>query len=403
MPGEVRVLVYQAAHDAQQLAAVRAAYHQVSRRMAGVEGMLGNELLRSPLDPTALAVLSRWESMEAFRRWEQGAEHRHDTAPLRAFRDTRTSTPFAVYEVDAAYGPGVEEGEVDAVDAPRLGFVGLGNMGGGMAAALLSAGCTLTVHNRTAAKAGPLVDAGARLAGSAAEAAEGQQVVMLSLADENAVEEVLFGQVVPVLEPGARIIDTSTVSPEYARQAARRLAEHGLHRVEACVVGNPLQARKGELRVYTAGDEEHVKAVRPVLDLVGNDVVHMGPPGAAADMKLILNLLLGAQVASLAEALAYGVAAGLERDLLLASVSQTGFSSMVMRFRADLMRRREYEPAFFRAELMEKDVRLAVEAAAAGGVDMPLTAALREQFAAVVAAGDGDKDASVLVEHRTQT
>ncbi|MFD5589668.1 MULTISPECIES: antibiotic biosynthesis monooxygenase family protein [unclassified Streptomyces] len=103
MTGEVRVLVYQAAADEAQLDAVRAAYHQVSRRLAGVPGMLGNELLRNPLDPTALAVMSRWESLDAFRAWEEGAGHRQDTAPLRPYRDTRTASPFAVYEVDAAY------------------------------------------------------------------------------------------------------------------------------------------------------------------------------------------------------------------------------------------------------------------------------------------------------------
>ncbi|QNP69668.1 antibiotic biosynthesis monooxygenase [Streptomyces roseirectus] len=103
MPAEVRVMVYQAAYDEAQLAEVRAAYHLVSERLAGVPGMLGNELLRSPADPTALAVVSRWESMAAFEKWEQGAGHRADTAPLRPFRDTRAGKPFAVYEVDAAY------------------------------------------------------------------------------------------------------------------------------------------------------------------------------------------------------------------------------------------------------------------------------------------------------------
>ncbi|MCW7945627.1 antibiotic biosynthesis monooxygenase [Streptomyces hygroscopicus] len=103
MPAEVRVLVYQAAYDDEQLAAVRAAYHRVSERMAGVPGLLGNELLRNPADPTALAVMSRWESMAAFLKWEQGTDHRQDTAPLRPYRDTRTVAPFAVFEVDAAY------------------------------------------------------------------------------------------------------------------------------------------------------------------------------------------------------------------------------------------------------------------------------------------------------------
>ncbi|MEV0980896.1 antibiotic biosynthesis monooxygenase [Streptomyces sp. NPDC049915] len=101
--GEVRVVVYQAAYDDAQLTAVREAYHRVSERLAGVPGMLGNELLRSPADPTALAVMSRWESLEAFRTWEAGSGHRQDTAPLRPFRDTRTGVPFAVYQVDAAY------------------------------------------------------------------------------------------------------------------------------------------------------------------------------------------------------------------------------------------------------------------------------------------------------------
>jgi heme-degrading monooxygenase HmoA len=100
---EVRVLVYQAAYDDEQLAAVRDAYHRVSERMAGVPGLLGNELLRSPADPTALAVMSRWESMTAFLDWERGTDHRRDTAPLRPYRDTRTSVPFALYEVEAAY------------------------------------------------------------------------------------------------------------------------------------------------------------------------------------------------------------------------------------------------------------------------------------------------------------
>lgn len=103
MPGEVRVMVYQAAHDETQLAAVRDAYHLVSSRLADAPGMLGNELLRDPFDPTSLVVMSRWESLAAFRAWESGAQHREDTAPLRPYRDHRTDRGFAVYEVDAAY------------------------------------------------------------------------------------------------------------------------------------------------------------------------------------------------------------------------------------------------------------------------------------------------------------
>lgn len=285
------------------------------------------------------------------------------------------------------------------VSTDKLAFIGLGNMGGGMAGRLLERGHALTVHNRTASKARPLVDAGARLAESPAAAAAGHDVVLLSLSDEKAVESVLFGEVVPVLAPGAYVVDTSTVSPGYAREAAGRLAGLGLRRVEACVVGNPIQARKGELRVYVSGDEADFAAVRPVLDAIGSEVVHVGAPSTAASMKLILNLMLGAQVAALAEAVDYGVAAGLDREQLIGAVAGSGFSSMVLRFRAELMRGRRYEPAFFRSELMEKDIRISLAAAEGHGVAMPVLGAVRERFAEVVAAGDGDKDASVLVEH----
>lgn len=281
----------------------------------------------------------------------------------------------------------------------RLAVIGLGNMGGGMAHRLAGSGFDLTVYNRTAAKADPLVAAGATAAATPAEAAAGQRLVLLSLADEAAVEEVLFGAVVPVLAPGAVVVDTSTVSPQYARTAADRLAELGLRRVEACVVGNPLQARQGELRVFAAGADEDVEAALPVLETIGNELVRTGAPGTAATIKLIFNLLLGAQVASMAEAVAYGERAGLDRNGLLTAIAGSGFSSMVMRFRAELMRGGGYQPAFFRSVLMEKDLRLAVTDEAAADLSLPVLEAVRARFAAVVQAGDGDKDAAVVIEH----
>ncbi|MFE4419264.1 NAD(P)-dependent oxidoreductase [Streptomyces sp. NPDC056817] len=281
----------------------------------------------------------------------------------------------------------------------QLAFIGLGNMGSGMAGSLLRAGHGVTVFNRTRAKAAALKEAGAKVADSPEEAAQSHRLFVLSLADEKAVEEILFERMVPHLAPGSIVVDTSTVSPGYAREAARRLVERGLRRVEACVVGNPLQARKGELRVFTAGSAEDCHEVADLLDAIGNETVHLGAPGTAASMKLILNLLLGAQVAAFAEAVAWGTRAGLDRDQLIGAVVGSGFSSLVLRFRAELMYKRAYEPAFFRSELMEKDLRIAIDDAALYGSGMPVLDAVRESFAAVLAAGDGDKDAAVLVEH----
>lgn len=282
--------------------------------------------------------------------------------------------------------------------ARPVSLVGLGGMGAGMGLRLLDAGHPLTVHNRTAAKARPLAEAGATVTATAAEAVGGAEVVLLSLADERAVDEVLFGQALSALKPGCLVVDTSTVSPEYARSAHARLAEIGVRRVEACVAGNPFQARAGELRVLTAGDRDDVEAVDDVLRAIGRDVAHLGAAGNASVLKLVWNLLLGAQVAVLAEATAYGVAAGLDRDELLAAVAESGFSSRVLSFRAGLMRERRYQPAAFRSTLMHKDLSLGIADAARSGIRLPVVEAVAGRYADLIAAGDADLDAAAIVE-----
>ncbi|MFD4143377.1 NAD(P)-binding domain-containing protein [Streptomyces sp. NPDC058572] len=357
-------------------------------------------------DRSVYYVVTDWADEASFRTFELSPAHVEHRRRLGKYRTHgEMTTTQTVYDIPPAPRPDsiTAAAPGTAADKRTLAFVGLGNMGGGMAHALLDAGHRLTVHNRTEAKARPLVDAGATAAAGPAEAARGHSVVVLSLSDEAAVDDVLFGQIVPVLAPGSIVVDTSTVSPEYARKAAARLADAGLRRVEACVVGNPFQAREGKLRVYTSGAGQDAAEVADILDAIGAEVLHLGAPGTAATLKLIFNLLLGAQVASLSEAVAYGVRAGLDRDRLLAAVAGSGFSSVVMRFRAELMRKGTYEPAFFRSTLMEKDLRLAIDDAVATGVTMPVLDTVRAGFAAVVAAGDGDKDASVLIEHTTAT
>ena len=278
-------------------------------------------------------------------------------------------------------------------------FVGLGAMGSGMACNLADSGLPLVVHNRTRAKAGPVLAAGARWAGSAADAVAGADVVVVSLADEQAEEEVVFGDAVRGLRPGTYLIDTSTISPTFSRRATERLAAIGVHRVEACVVGNPGQAREGVLRVFAAGEQRHVDAVRDVLDVLGHQVLHVGDTGAGCTMKLVFNLLLGAQLSSLAEGVTYGVEAGLDRTMLLDTIRQSGFSSLVMGFRAEIMRDRRYQPPAFRTTLMAKDLRLALKEAASAGVSLPVTASAAAEFDRVVTAGGGDADAAVIVEH----
>jgi 3-hydroxyisobutyrate dehydrogenase-like beta-hydroxyacid dehydrogenase len=284
------------------------------------------------------------------------------------------------------------------VQTSELTFIGLGGMGSAMGLRLIERGFSLTVYNRTAAKAAPLREAGARVAATAAEAAAGAKVVMLSLSDEAAVEEMVFGAL--DMQPGTIVIDTSTVSPGYARQAARRLAAAGVRRVETCILGNPQLTRAGRARILTAGAAGDLEEVSPMLKALGGSrVLYLGQAGLAATMKLVFNMLLGAQVVSLAEGVRYGVQAGLDRDTLLSAIAGSGFSSMALSFRAEIMRTRSYEPAAFRAWLMDKDLRLIAEDAAVMGAATQVMDLVHELFSSVVAAGDGDKDAAVIIEH----
>lgn len=295
-------------------------------------------------------------------------------------------------------GTGTETGGGTGAERRAVAFVGLGGMGSGMAHALLEAGFPLTVHNRTASRAEPLTAAGAVAAATAGDAVDGADVVVVSLADEAAVEEVVFGALAGRLRPGALLLDTSTVSPGYSRDAAGRLAGLGVRRVEACVVGNPLMARAGKLRVFTAGDPADAEAAGDVLAALGREVRHLGATGNACVLKLAFNVLLGVQVAALAEAVTMAEGAGLPREELLDALTGSGFSAPTLDFRAGFMRSREYAPAAFRTALMAKDLRLALDVGASGGAPMPVTTRAADRYRWAAEAGRADQDAAAIVE-----
>ncbi|QGN49964.1 NAD-binding protein [Micromonospora sp. WMMC415] len=283
----------------------------------------------------------------------------------------------------------------------ELAFVGLGGMGAGMARCLRAAGYPLVVHNRTAAKAAPLAEAGARVAAASGEAVENARIVVLSLSDQNAVEQVLFGEMLGYLRPGTLVVDTSTLSPAYSAEASERLARVGVRRIEACVLGNPPMAQAGKLRIFTAGERSGVEEAHDVLATLGQEIRYVGPVGAASTLKLAFNLILGNQVAALAEAVAFVESSGLDRERFLAALTASGFSSPTLAFRAEMVRNRSYEPPQFRVNLMAKDLRLAVDEADARGVGLAVTACAADRFTEAVRAGDGDKDAAVVAEPRS--
>ena len=277
----------------------------------------------------------------------------------------------------------------------KVAFVGLGGMGGGMAHRLRGAGLRLVVQNRTKSKTAPLVDAGAVAADTPAGAAADADVVFVSVADEAALDDVIFGPagIVEGLRPGGYLVDTSTASPTYSIALAAKLAERDIRLVEARILGNPLHARSGELRVFAAGSDRDVEAVRPLLEIIGQEVRNLGPIGAASTFELAFNVLLGAQLAAISEAVGLAERAGLSRELMLQVIGTSGLASPVLAFRCALALKGRFDPPAFRTRLMHKDLRLALSDSRS---PMPVIARSAEYFDAALERGLGELDCAIV-------
>jgi 3-hydroxyisobutyrate dehydrogenase len=290
-----------------------------------------------------------------------------------------------------------EEGELSGIR--NIGFLGLGAMGSGMASRLADAGFDVCVYNRTVSKAEPLAERGVQVADSPAVAAAEADVLLLSLATQDAIDDVLNGPkgALAAARPGTLIADTSTISPDAARANAARITAAGHRALDACVVGNAMHAKSGELRFMIGGAAADVAALEPVLDVLAKDVVHVGDNGMGATAKVAMNLLMGVEMQALAEALIFGERAGLSRQQLIEMICASGYSSPVMRFKAGVMSRRAFGQADFRLSLMRKDLLLALADAQRMGVPMPATAACYEVLTQAANAGLGDLDCAAVL------
>lgn len=285
------------------------------------------------------------------------------------------------------------------MSAPKIAFIGLGSMGGGMASRLLDNGAHVTVYNRTRAKGEELAQKGAALADTPAEAAAGADVVFLSLATSEVVETLLFGAdgVVETLPKGAVVADMSTVAPDFAVGLHNRLAQTGHRGLDACVLGNAQHAKDGELRFMIGGAEEDVETVRPVIAHLAKEVVHLGPSGKGATAKLALNLLMGVEMQALAEAIVFGEKAGLDRGTLIRLIAASGYSAPVMKFKAGVIARRAFENPDFRLKLMRKDLGLVLAETSRLGVPMPATAASHDWLTNAKNQGLGEHDCAAII------
>jgi 3-hydroxyisobutyrate dehydrogenase len=281
----------------------------------------------------------------------------------------------------------------------RIGFVGLGVMGAGMASRLAESGYDVTVYNRTRSKAEEVAELGATVADSPADAARDAEVVMMSLADQNVVEKIVFGDdgVASSLPSGSYLVDMSTVPPPFARELAERAKAEGQKALDACVLGAPFHARSGELRVMVGGEQADFEALQGIFETIGKDVTYLGGNGMGASMKLVLNMLMGVQMPALAEAVVFGERSGLPRDKILEMIAQSGYSSPVMAFRCMLMGQRAFENASFKLSLMRKDMMLVLDECKEMSVPLPVSETAYSMLTAAKQQGLGDLDVAAIL------
>ncbi|MGZ3423674.1 MAG: NAD(P)-dependent oxidoreductase [Polyangiales bacterium] len=277
----------------------------------------------------------------------------------------------------------------------KIAFIGLGHMGMAMATRLLAAGHELVVYNRTRSKAEPLIERGATLAISPADAVRNADVLVTMLADDTAIESVLYGEngAAASLRRGCLHVSSSTISPECSARIAKKHAAAGQRYVAATVFGRPEAAARGELVVVAAGAPEALEAARPIFDVVGKQTRVVGDaPEKANVVKLAINFVLATMLETLGEAYALVESHGVADDDLLAVLGDSLLGSPALRAYAKKIADRSFDEAGFRLALGAKDVRLAVEAAERAAVPMPIGSVLRDRFVAAIAEGFGDRD-----------
>jgi 3-hydroxyisobutyrate dehydrogenase-like beta-hydroxyacid dehydrogenase len=288
---------------------------------------------------------------------------------------------------------------VSTGDERRIGFIGLGLMGRPMAMNLLKAGHKLTVWNRTAARADELAAAGAVLAKNPKEVAEASEVLITIVSDPPALESVLWGQngALGALKAGSIYVDSSTISPTLVKKISGACQERGVRFLDAPVTGGDWGAREGNLVFMIGGDGETLKAVEPVLKVMGKKFFHLGPNGAGQTIKLAMNAILALEVGAVAEAIGLVTRAGLAGEQLLEVLQASMGRSGLLDLKTPLMLKGEFKPSF-PLRLMHKDLGLALDLANQLGVALPTTAAAREVYNHVKGEAKEDLDYSAVVK-----
>jgi len=275
----------------------------------------------------------------------------------------------------------------------KVGFIGLGIMGGPMARNLREAGFELTVYTRTREKAERFAaEHGATAAATAAETADSADALITMVPDVPEVEQVLFVSdgAAAALPEGALVVDMSTISPTASRAIGERLAPRDF--VEAPVSGSKPKAEDGTLTIFAGGEPGAFERAGPLFDAMGERIVHVGPLGHGQMAKLLTNTMGAVNAAVLAEAVHAAKAAGLDEEAFLEVAAGSAGASAMLNLKGRPMFEETYEPAMFKLEHMLKDVRHTLDEARALGIDLQLPALAEGFYARAAEAGHGEQD-----------
>ncbi|MGH9581733.1 MAG: NAD(P)-dependent oxidoreductase [Bryobacteraceae bacterium] len=280
----------------------------------------------------------------------------------------------------------------------KLGFIGLGKMGSAMARNLASAGHELTVYNRTREKADALTGGKIRAAGSPAEAVRGVEAVFTMLSDDQALAEVVFGEMgfADALSKGAIHVSSSTIGTASARRLAEQHGKRGQVFLSAPVFGRPEAAEQKKLIVVSAGDAQAIETLRPVFEAIGRRTFIAGAePWQANAAKLCGNFMIASMLESFGETFAVMRKSGIDPHLFLDVMNEL-FGSPVYKNYGATVAEEKFEPAGFALKLGLKDARLAIEAAQEAGAPMPFASIVRDHLVSALANGQEDLDWSSI-------
>ena len=284
----------------------------------------------------------------------------------------------------------------------QIGMVGLGALGLPMAANLRRAGLTLQVHTRSRGAENDPQLAGAIPCADPAATANNVDVLLLCVSNDTAVNNVLFGPdgAAERLQPGSIVIDCSTISPKGAQQAAAQLQRIGVDYLDAPVTGGTEGARAGSLTVLVGGDAAVLAKVRPLLEVIGDSIHHIGPVGLGQQAKAVNQVLVAGSYAAVAEAIALGQRLELPMQQVIDALKSGAAGSWALNHRSGAMLQESY-PLGFKLSLHHKDLGIALEAASSVELDMPITALVEQLESELIQRGFGDDDVSAL--HRWNT